>query len=173
MMWRTAVTALISGTLVSAAAPAQADDNSYISYLDEHGFKYQSHAGATTPSGAIHFGEIICQNIRRGRAPRDRFDRTLANGINQVMIDAAQHELCPDTLAASPPSTAGAAPMPGPQPAAGQPPGPEVPPPPDAPPAPELPPGPEIPPPPEAPPAPELPPPPPAPEPTPGAVPQP
>ncbi|MEO8815513.1 MAG: DUF732 domain-containing protein [Mycobacterium sp.] len=181
MMRRLAVMALISGAMLpAAAAPAWADDKSYLSYLDSHGFKYQSQAGATTPSGALRFGQLICQNLQRGRAARDRFDSKLAGGINQVMIDAAQHELCPDTLAKSPQPTP-ATPPPVPPPAAELPPPPfpEPPPPPfppEPPPFPEPPPPfPPEPPPPGSelpPPFPEPPPPPPVGEPTPGPAPQ-
>lgn len=170
MKWRVAVLTLIPATLVSVAAPAQADESSFLRYLDTHGFKYQNQPGLTTPSGAVQFGGIICQNLRRGRPAKDRFDAKLASGISQVLVDAAQHEICPDTLAktAPPASTVpGVSPTTEPVP----PPMPEAPPPPPAPeppppPAPELPP-PPAPEPPPPPPAPEPPPPPPAPEPPP------
>ncbi|KAA1429512.1 DUF732 domain-containing protein, partial [Mycolicibacter arupensis] len=125
MMWRLAAMTLIPGTLMFAAAPAQADEKSYLSYLDSHGFKYQNSPGLTTPSGAVQFGTVICQNLRKGRPAKDRFGAKVADGVTKVMIDAAQHELCPDTL------TAAATPTPAvPPPGAAEPsPGPEVPPP--------------------------------------------
>ncbi|MEB3021220.1 DUF732 domain-containing protein [[Mycobacterium] crassicus] len=166
MMWRLAAMTLIPGTLIFAVAPAQADDKSYLSYLDSHGFKYQNNPGLVTPSGAVQFGQIICQNLRRGRPARDRFDKKIADGIPKVVVDAAQNEMCPETLASTAPTN-----VPSPTPPT-PPPGPELPPPPPPfPPAPEFPPppppfppGPELPPPPPFPPAPEFPPPPPAPE---------
>ena len=155
---------LIPGTLIFAAAPAHADEKSYLSYLETHGFKYQNSPGLTTPSGAVQFGKIICENLRKGRPAKDRFGTKVAEGVTKVMIDAAQHELCPDTLAAAP------TPTPSPVP---PPPGAEIPPPapPETPPPPPgFPPPPEFPPPP---PAPEPPPPPPAPEPPPPPAPEP
>ena len=143
MKWRLAAMALIPGTLMIAAAPAHADDKSYLNYLEAHGFKYQNSPGLTTPAGAIEFGGIICQNLRRGRPAKDRFGVKVADGVTKVMIDAAQRELCPDTLAApatptsSPPTapaTVETPPPPTPEPA---PPAPEPAP---APPAPEPPP---------------------------------
>ena len=167
MKWGIVALAAVSGAMVLTAAPAHADDKSYLAYLDSHGFKYQNHAGLSSPDGAIRFGQIICQNLRRGRPAWDRFDPKIANGIGPVMVDAAQHEMCPETLGrptqpvpAVPPAT----PLPPTPPA---PPAPEPPPPPPAPEPPPPPPAPEPPPPPPPPPAPE-PPAPPAP-PTPGA----
>lgn len=148
MMWRLAAMALIPGTLMMAVAPAHADDKSYLSYLESHGFKYQNSPGLITPAGAVKFGEIICQNLRRGRPARDRFDKKIADGISKVVVDAAQNEMCPDTLASTAPSTTPPTPPP-------PPPGPELPPPPPPPgqefmppPPPGWPPPPEVPPPP-------------------------
>ncbi|MGV0626745.1 DUF732 domain-containing protein [Mycolicibacter minnesotensis] len=166
MMRRLAAMTLIPGTLIFSAAPAQADEKSYLSYLESHGFKYQNSPGLTTPSGAVKFGEVICENLRRGRPAKDRFGTKVADGVTKVMIEGAQRELCPDTLTTV---TTPATPTPAvPPPGAVEPP-PELapPPPPPAPfpPPPGFPPPPpppwEPPPPPPPLPAPELPPPPP------------
>lgn len=174
MKWRLAAMTLIPGTLIYAAAPAQADEKSYLSYLDSHGFKYQNSPGLTTPSGAVQFGKVICENLRKGRPAKDRFGTKVADGVTKVMIDGAQHEMCPDTLAAA------ANPTPTPvvvPPGAGElpSPGPEVPPPADQAPPPGFPPPPDFPPPAEPAPAPagELPPPPADPAPPQGPQPQP
>ena len=167
MKWRLAAMTLIPGTLIYAAAPAQADEKGYLSYLESHGFKYQNSPGLTTPSGAVQFGKIICENLRKGRPAKDRFGTKVADGVTKVMIDGAQREMCPDTLAvaatptpnpAVPPPGAGEPPTPGPE---APPPGADPAPPPFPPPA--FPPPPEPLPPPEPAPAPadELPPPPP------------
>ncbi|HEU0192024.1 MAG TPA: DUF732 domain-containing protein [Mycobacterium sp.] len=167
-MIRALAVVALTPPMLLLAAPAHASDQSYLDYLNAHGFKYQNHPGATTPAGAIRFGELICQNLRRGNAPRDRFDKPISNSIDQVMIDGAQHELCPDTLSRTTPTTPAVPPTPGAPtpPEIPPPPAPEPPPPPEAPPAPEPPPPPPAPEPPP-PPAPEPPPPPPAPEPPP------
>jgi len=125
-MWRLAAMTLIPGTLIFAAAPAQADEKSYLSYLESHGFKYQNSPGLTTSSGAVQFGKIICENLRKGRPAKDRFGTKVADGVTKVMIDGAQHEMCPDTLTAvaNPTPTPGAVP-----PVAGEPsPAPDAPP---------------------------------------------
>ena len=158
MKWRLAAT-LIPVTLMLSAPPAHADEKSYLGYLDSHGFKYQNTPGLNSPSGAVKFGELICQNLRRGRPARDRFGKSIADAIPKVVIDAAQNEMCPETLAVAPTSS--------------PPPPPPAPEPPPPPPAPEPPPPPPAPEPPPPPPAPEPPPPPPAPEPPPGAPQQP
>ncbi|PQM50235.1 hypothetical protein C5U48_21275, partial [Mycolicibacter virginiensis] len=122
MKWRLAATTLIPGILIYAAAPAQADEKTYLSYLESHGFKYQNSPGLTTPSGAVQFGKIICENLRKGRPAKDRFGTKVADGVTKVMIDGAQREMCPDTLAAAanptptpavPPPGAGEPPSPG------------------------------------------------------------
>ncbi|MEB3031525.1 DUF732 domain-containing protein [[Mycobacterium] nativiensis] len=169
MMWRLAAMTLIPGTLLFGTAPAHADDKSYLSYLDSHGFKYSNSPGLVTPSGAITFGKLICENLRRGRPARDRFDKKIADGISKVVVDAAQNEMCPETLVAAAPTN-----VPSPTPPT-PPPAPELlppPPPPPFPPAPEFPPPPPAPEPPPFPPAPEPPPPPPA-QPQPGTATQP
>jgi len=176
MMWRLAAMTLIPGTVMFAAVPAHADEKSYLNYLESHGFKYQNNPGLTTPSGAVKFGEIICENLRRGRPAKDRFGKKVADGISKVVVDAAQHELCPETL---PVTTTPASPPPVPPPPGipePPPPGaPEPPPPPPwlPPPAAEPPPPAPEPPPPWLPPPPEPPPPPPAPEPPPPGAPEP
>jgi len=179
-MWRLAAITLIPGTLMFGMAPAHADDKSYLSYLESHGFKYSNSPGLTTPSGAVKFGEIICQNLRRGRPARDRFDKKIADGISKVVVDAAQNEMCPETLVRTAPATPTPTTGPPPPPTEPPPPAPEPPPfppapeppppfPPPFPPPPEFPPPPPPPapefPPPPPPPAPELPPPPPQPQP--------
>lgn len=104
MKWGRASTTLICGTVLFAVVPAHADDKSYLSYLEAHGFKYSNSPGFSTPTGAVKIGEIICQNLRRGHPARDRFDTKMASGITQVVIDAAQHGMCPETLATPPTS---------------------------------------------------------------------
>lgn len=157
MKWRLAALTLIPGTLIFGAAPAQADEKSYLSYLESHGFKYQNSPGLTTPAGAVQFGGIICQNLRRGRPAKDRFGTKVADGVTKVMIDAAQKELCPDTLAPTATTTPAVPPPDGVEPA---PPAPELAPLPDGAPPPFPPPGfpppPTFPPPPGFPPPPEL-----------------
>ncbi|ORV72862.1 DUF732 domain-containing protein [Mycolicibacter hiberniae] len=123
MKWRLAALTLIPGTLIFGAAPAQADEKSYLSYLESHGFKYQNSPGLTTPAGAVQFGGIICQNLRRGRPAKDRFGTKVADGVTKVMIDAAQKELCPDTLAPAATTTPAVPPPDGVEPA---PPAPEL-----------------------------------------------
>ncbi|MGB6205082.1 DUF732 domain-containing protein, partial [Mycolicibacter algericus] len=125
MMWRLAAMTLIPVTLIFAAAPAQADEKSYLAYLESHGFKYQNTPGLNSSSGAVKFGEIICQNLRRGRPAKDRFGKSIADGIPKVVIDAAQNEMCPETLATATPK-----PTPAPPPGAPEPPPPGAPEPP-------------------------------------------
>ncbi len=80
---------------VLAGVPvAHADTNSYLDY-------YHSHGGMPWPEfGLIQGGYQACSTLRAG-ASREDVIRT-ANGyfpgMFDVATDAAQHELCPDTL---------------------------------------------------------------------------
>jgi hypothetical protein len=95
MLFRVAFIAAITVLMGAVgAAPAQADDQSYLNYLQAHG------ANMTFPGPGqyVMFGHMICTNLHNGADP-------LAGGspIDRATwgpgaIDAAQHELCPDTL---------------------------------------------------------------------------
>lgn len=74
---------------------AHADDASYLAYLQEHGFNWPP-----VPGVQLHGGHVICDQLRGGATP----DEVAAsyNHFPSVMpagwLEAAQHELCPDTL---------------------------------------------------------------------------
>ncbi|MGO9228080.1 MAG: DUF732 domain-containing protein [Bryobacteraceae bacterium] len=89
--------AMVSAAIAAAmvvAAPVHADDQSYLNYLQAHG------ANMTFPGPGqyVMFGHMICTNLHNGADP-------LAGGSpidratwGPAAVDAAQHELCPDTL---------------------------------------------------------------------------
>jgi Protein of unknown function (DUF732) len=88
-----ALAALASAVTVPVAAPlAHADTDSYIADLRAHnipvlpGFEGQW----------IQFGNQTCTQLRQG-IPQDQ---VLAGspGTLKIAVNAAQHELCPDTL---------------------------------------------------------------------------
>jgi hypothetical protein len=87
-----ALSAGISAALI-AAAPAHSDANSYLAYLANHG----TFAGGQAK--ALNAGFYACDALHAGQTP----DQILS-GVHFTMmdvrgvIDAAQHELCPDTL---------------------------------------------------------------------------
>ncbi len=91
--------AVVSAAVAAAlmvAAPAQADDQSYLNYLESHG--QSTTAWPYSPGKFVMVGQMICTNIRSGADPlagASPIDRATWGPIG---VEAAQHELCPDTL---------------------------------------------------------------------------
>lgn len=67
---------------------------SYLNYLDENGIGYYDNS----PASRLAIGHAICDNIRYSGNPRAGFNLVSNAMVSQQLIDAAQHELCPDTL---------------------------------------------------------------------------
>jgi hypothetical protein len=82
-------------TALAGAAPACADGDSYIRYLNDHGTLVPGINDAVR----ISRGAKVCTDLHNGMTPQQEID---ANPIVYFdlrgVIDAAQHELCPDTL---------------------------------------------------------------------------
>lgn len=75
------------------AAPARADDGSYLTKLRSEGVVVPLPAGAL-----IHSGHMVCDYLHRGLRPEEETSRYFPSvGMPQVLV-AAQTELCPDTL---------------------------------------------------------------------------
>ncbi len=95
---RWSATALIISAALATAAPADADGDSYLRYL-----RYLNDHGIFVPgindAVRISRGAKACTDLHNGMAPQQEID---ANPIVYFdlrgVIDAAQHELCPDTL---------------------------------------------------------------------------
>jgi hypothetical protein len=89
-----ALSLAVGGALVGAA-PAHADGDSYIRYLNDHGIFVPGINDAVR----ISRGSQVCTSLHNGMTPQQIID---ANPIVYFdlrgVIDAAQHELCPDTL---------------------------------------------------------------------------
>src|SRR3984957_19690801 len=77
------------------AAPAAPDGDSYIRYLNDHG----TFVPGINDAVRISRGSQACTSLHNGMTPQQILD---ANPIVYFdlrgVIDAAQHELCPDTL---------------------------------------------------------------------------
>jgi len=87
------VSGLATAALV-AAAPAQADANSYLDYLASHHINTPPHS----PPLLVQDGLRDCQLLRAGMTPEQIVQGTPSLQDVRGMIDAAQQELCPDTL---------------------------------------------------------------------------
>lgn len=83
-------------SLTGGAGVAQADDESYLAYLRDHGYNWPP----VPPGAQLNGGRIICDALRGGQTPEqvaasyNRFPSIMPAG----WIEAAQHELCPETL---------------------------------------------------------------------------
>ena len=80
------------------AAPAQADDQSYLNYLEVHG--QSTTAYPYSPGKLVMVGQIMCDRIRGGMSPADAAQLPQPQGFvdGPGIVATAQHELCPDTL---------------------------------------------------------------------------
>lgn len=87
------VAAAVAVVWLPLAAPARADDHSYLAKLRGEGVV------VPLPTGAlVHSGQMICDYLHRGLRPEDETSRYFPSvGMPQVLV-AAQTELCPDTL---------------------------------------------------------------------------
>lgn len=96
MLFRSAFIAAITVSIGAVvAAPAHADGASYIQYLNDHNIFVPGINDAVR----ISRGSQVCVSLHNGMTPQQIID---ANPIVYFdlrgVIDAAQHELCPDTL---------------------------------------------------------------------------
>jgi uncharacterized protein DUF732 len=90
------LTAVLSAPIAAAlvgAAPAQCDANSYLDYLNSHGtFVYPSNDATK-----VTYGLRACDMLHAGMTP-EQVAAWPSPSDAPGIIDAAQHELCPDTL---------------------------------------------------------------------------
>lgn len=86
----------IAAASLLIAAPAQADNQSFLNYLEGHGQSTTS--WPYSPGGFVMVGQMICTNIQSGADPlagASPIDRATWGSIG---VEAAQKELCPGTL---------------------------------------------------------------------------
>jgi hypothetical protein len=87
--------ALIISAALATAAPAGADGDSYIRYLNDHGIFVPGINDAVR----ISRGSQVCTSLHNGMTPQQIIDSNPIVYFDlRGVIDAAQHELCPDTL---------------------------------------------------------------------------
>jgi hypothetical protein len=92
-----ALSARISAALlvVAWAPDAHADANSYQAYLADH----HVNTGLNSPARNLQAGFFACDALHAGQTPEQiAGSQPFAIVDIRGMIDAAQHELCPDTL---------------------------------------------------------------------------
>jgi hypothetical protein len=82
----------IAAALIGAA-PAHCDANSYLAYLASHGTRVMAFDDATRVSYGLH----ACEMLHAGMTA-DQVGSSVSPSDARGIVDAAQHELCPDTL---------------------------------------------------------------------------
>lgn len=91
--------AVFAAGLTVGPPGAHADDTSYLRYLTEHGYTAQYADGEPIPAvSARVLGHMICENLHTGRSVAQQLPHYPAWPQFGLMAEAAQHELCPDTL---------------------------------------------------------------------------
>lgn len=91
---KAAVAASVAAVALVTAGPSRADSDSYLQYLRDHGqtvLPFMEGSWLTS-------GRMVCSELKEG-LPREEILRQFTFGSDgNVGIDAAQHELCPETL---------------------------------------------------------------------------
>ena len=90
-------------TVIAAASGAVGIGWAPTAHADEQAFMNDTQDVMMTPDAKLAAGYHACVNLRGGmpvqQAQRDGFFYfNLVNGANVKIVDAAQHDLCPDTL---------------------------------------------------------------------------
>jgi hypothetical protein len=79
--------------LLVAPAQAQADQGSYLAYLNAHGTFFR----ALNDTVRIYAGQQVCNMLHAGQTP-EQISSTPGPADSRGIVAAAQHELCTDTL---------------------------------------------------------------------------
>ena len=89
-------------TLGFAGAPAaSADEEGFLNELRANGFPGLTVGDAQLPDGAVVAnGWMACNRLRLGERPEQTLAQVNPNDVDKgrMLINAAQHQLCPDTL---------------------------------------------------------------------------
>ncbi|MGE2726592.1 DUF732 domain-containing protein [Mycolicibacterium pulveris] len=86
--------AAIGFAWLAPVAPAHADDESYLDKLRATGVVIPLPAGSL-----VQRGHVVCDFLHRGLRPENEESRYFPTVGMPQLIQAAQSELCPDTLA--------------------------------------------------------------------------
>jgi hypothetical protein len=81
--------------------PVHADDQSFLNELQSNGFPGPSFAGQQMPEGAVvEEGYMACNRLHPGQSAEDLIAQVNPGDANigRMLVHAAQHNLCHDTL---------------------------------------------------------------------------
>lgn len=96
---RHALRLLAAMTVALVAAPAaQADDQSFLNYIHDHGVPANGPMGVTD-ANHLMAGDMICRMLRTGHSPSELpFLGLVQEQYKPQLVEGAQHGLCPETL---------------------------------------------------------------------------
>lgn len=97
MKWLLTATAVAALSALTLVPPAQADDQSYLDAFNSYGII----APWLTDTEKLYAGHRTCELLHSGMTPQEivsRFHKPPLNYAPPQLMDAAQHELCPDNL---------------------------------------------------------------------------
>lgn len=89
------------GPLIGTAGTASADDRSFLDLVHANGMPDRyGFFGNVGDSGTLMLGHRTCDGIRAGMPANQAMPQLTwdTEHLRPMLIDAAQHELCPDTL---------------------------------------------------------------------------
>lgn len=98
---RTIFTAVVVVLGAIFAAPAHADSRSFLDRVHANGLPDRyGFFGNMGDSETLMIGNMTCDGIRAGIPPDQAMPKSTWDtaGLRPMLIEAAQHELCPDTL---------------------------------------------------------------------------
>ncbi|OHU97055.1 DUF732 domain-containing protein [Mycobacterium talmoniae] len=83
---------------ITLAAPAHADDASYLDYLRSHGQNIMGYG--PVENDWVTAGHFACARLRDGETPEQAANHPqhAFQDNGPLVVDAARHELCPDKL---------------------------------------------------------------------------
>lgn len=98
-MKKTIPPVIAAAAMLAFSAAAHADDNSFMRYLSDHGYTGQYAGGEPIPPASTRvLGHMMCENLHVGRGVDQQQPNYPQWPQFPLMLEAAQHELCPDTL---------------------------------------------------------------------------
>ena len=97
---KAAIGLVVAASAIALAPCVNADDNSFIADLGQHGI-----FTARDPAVLVSLGQAVCTDLAKGVSMQDEVNRFQQNELptsptpqaSQAFVDAAHQDLCPDT----------------------------------------------------------------------------
>jgi hypothetical protein len=93
------ISLVVAAGVIASAPWANADDDSFVAELAQHGV-----FTARDPAALVALGREICRDLAKGASPQDEVNHFQEEHLpnepttqhSQAFVDAARHDLCPD-----------------------------------------------------------------------------